>query len=192
MWYLMAGLFLFVGVHSVRIFADDWRTRTRARVGENVYKGVYSLVSAVGLVLMVVGFGMAREAPALLWMPPRGMRHAAALLTLLSFILLAAAYVPRNSIKARFHHPMVLGVKTWALAHLLANGSVAHVLLFGGFLAWGVASFVAARKRDRAQGTVYSAGTMPATVATVAAGVAAWAAFAFWLHGLLIGIRPIG
>ncbi len=192
MLYLIAGLILFVGVHSVRIFAEDWRTLTRERMGANTYKGIYSLVSAAGLVLIVVGFGMAREAPTLLWMPPRGMRHAASLLTLVSFILLVAAYVPGNSIKAWCHHPMVLGVKTWALAHLLANGSVAHVLLFGVFLAWGVASFVTARKRDRVLGTVYAQGGVTATVVTVLIGSAVWAAFAFWLHGLLIGIRPIG
>lgn len=192
MLYLIAGLVLFLGVHSVRIVADDWRTRTRERIGPNAYKGAYSLVSALGLVLIVIGFGMAREMPTMLWMPPRGMRHAASLLTLLAFILLAAAYVPRNGIKARFHHPMVLGVKTWALSHLMANGSVAHVVLFGGILAWAVANFVAARKRDRAEGTVYAPGVLSATVLTIAVGSVAWAAFAFWLHGMLIGIRPIG
>lgn len=128
----------------------------------------------------------------MLWMPPRGMRHGAALLTLLAFVLLAAAYVPRNAIKARLHHPMVLAVKTWALAHLLANGSLAHVILFGSFLAWGVANLIAARKRDRALTTSYPAGTVAGTLGTVAVGVAVWAAVAFWLHGLLIGIRPMG
>ena len=87
--------------------------------------------------MIVWGFGMARETPTMLWMPPRGMRHAAALLTLIAFVLLAAAYVPRNAIKARVHHPMVLAVKTWALAHLLANGSLAHVILFGSLFGLG-------------------------------------------------------
>jgi uncharacterized membrane protein len=107
-------------------------------------------------------------------------------------VLFAAACVPGNRIKARFHHPLVLAIKTWALAHLLANGNVAHVLLFGSFLAWAVASFIAARRRDRAQGVQYPAGTVRATVLTMLAGGVAWAVFAFWLHGLLIGIRPLG
>jgi uncharacterized membrane protein len=192
MLYLLAGLVLFLGVHSVRIVADYWRTRTRAQVGEGVYKGVYSVLSLAGFGLIIYGFGLARETPTMLWTPPVGMRHAASLLTLVAFVLLAAAYVPRNGIKARVHHPMVLGVKSWALAHLLANGSVAHVLLFGAFLAWGVVDFISARRRDRAAGTQYPAGNVSATVLTVVVGGAAWAVFALVLHGLLIGIRPFG
>ncbi len=192
MAYLILGLVLFLGVHSVRIVAEGWRTRTLSRLGEGTYKGIYTALSLLGLGLIVWGFSMAREMPTMLWMPPRGMRHAAALLTLVAFVLLAAAYVPRNAIKARLHHPMVLAVKTWALAHLLANGSLAHVILFGAFLAWGVANFIAARKRDRALGTSYPAGTLAGTTGTVVMGVLAWAAVAFWLHGLLIGIRPMG
>lgn len=192
MTYLVAGLLIFLGVHSVRIFADGWRTQMLQRRGEAAYKGVYTLLALVGLGLIIYGFGVAREAPVMLWIPPAGMRHAAALLTLVAFILLAAAYVPRNGIKARVHHPMVLGVKSWALGHLLATGSVAHLLLFGSFLVWGVLNFIAARKRDRLAGTQYPAGTLGGTAITVVVGVAAWAAFAFKLHGLLIGIRPFG
>ncbi|MFZ2307936.1 MAG: NnrU family protein [Rhodoferax sp.] len=192
MVYLLAGLILFLGVHSVRIVADGWRTRIRAQVGEGAYKGLYSLLSLLGFGLIIYGFALARETPVMLWMPPVGMRHAASLLTLVAFILLAAAYVPRNGIKARVHHPMVLGVKAWALAHLLANGSVAHVVLFGAFLAWGVLDFISARRRDRAAGTQYPTGTVSATVVTVLVGVIAWAGFAFKLHGWLIGIRPFG
>ena len=192
MAYLILGLVIFLGVHSVRIVADDWRTRVRARVGAGAYKGVYSLLSLVGLGLIIWGFSVARETPVMVWTPPVGMRHAAALLTLVAFVFLAAAYIPGNAIKARFHHPMVLGVKSWAVAHLLATGSVAHMVLFGSFLAWGVLDFIAARRRDRAQGTQYPAGTTMDTVVTVVVGFGAWAAFAFWLHGALIGIRPFG
>ena len=192
MTYLLLGLVLFLGVHSVRIVADGWRTQTQKRLGAGTYKGVYSVLSLVGFLLIVWGFGVARETPTMLWMPPRGMRHGAALLTLIAFVFLAAAYVPRNAIKARLHHPMVLAVKTWALAHLVSNGSLAHLILFGSFLAWGVANFIAARKRDRALGTSYPAGTPAGTAITVVVGIAAWAAVAFWLHGLLIGIRPLG
>ena len=189
---LILGLVLFLGVHSIRIVADGWRTATMGRVGELPWKAVYALLSIVGFVLIVWGFGLARQQPVQLWMPPRGMRHLASLLTLVSFILIAAAYVPRNAIKARLHHPMVLGVKVWALAHLLANGNLAHVVLFGAFLVWAVLSFRAARARDRAAHTVYPPGTPAGTAITVVVGAVAWAVFAFWAHGLLIGIRPVG
>jgi uncharacterized membrane protein len=192
MAYLILGLVLFLGVHSVRIVADSWRTRMVASKGEGVYKGLYSLLSVVGFGLIIWGFGQAREAPQMLWMPPVGMRHAASLFTLLAFVLLAAAYVPGNAIKARVHHPMVLGVKTWAFAHLISNGNLAHVVLFGSFLVWGILSFVAARRRDRVAGVQYPPGKPIATVIAVVAGTVAWAVFALWLHGLLIGIRPLG
>lgn len=190
--YLIIGLVLFLGVHSIRIVAEDTRTRLRAQWGANTYKGIYTLVSLLGFGLIVWGFGVARETPSVLWMPPTGMRHLAALLTLLAFVLLAAAYVPGNAIKARVHHPMVLSVKTWALAHLLATGTVAHALLFGSFLLWAVLCFVASRRRDRTEGVVYAVGTLSGTVAAVLVGILGWALFTFYLHGVLIGIRPLG
>ena len=192
MVYLVLGLVIFLGAHSVRIVADDWRSRTIARIGANGWKGVYSVASLIGFALIIWGFGQARMQPMQLWSPPPGMRHLALLLTLAAFVLLAAAYVPGNSIKARVHHPMVLGVKVWALAHLLANGNRAHVLLFGAFLVWAVLDFSSARRRDRVAGTVYPAGRPMATVVTVVAGAVAWAVFAMWLHGWWIGIRVIG
>ncbi|MBC7598173.1 MAG: NnrU family protein [Polaromonas sp.] len=189
---LLLGLVLFLGVHSTRIVADGWRSAMIARIGEARWKAVYALLSIVGFVLIVWGFGLARQQPVQLWMPPRGMRHLAALLTLISFVLLAATYVPRNAIKARLHHPMVLAVKVWALAHLLANGNLAHMILFGTFLVWAALSFRAARARDRAAGTVYAPGTASGTVTSVLVGALGWALFAFWAHGALIGVRPIG
>ncbi|ART56556.1 protein NrnU [Acidovorax carolinensis] len=192
MLYLVLGLVLFLGVHSVRIVADGWRTQTMARLGAGAWKGLYSLASAAGLVLIVWGYGLARQQPVALWLPPVGMRHAAALLTLIAFILLAAAYVPRNAIKARLHHPMVLGVKVWALAHLISKGNLADVVLFGAFLLWAVLDFRAARQRDRAQGTAYAPGTAAGTMASLVVGVAAWAGFAFWAHAWLIGVAPLG
>ena len=192
MVWLILGLVLFLGVHSVRVFAEDWRTKTRARLGENAFKGVYSVVSVLGFGLIIWGFGQARQQPVAVWTPPVGMRHLASLLTLLAFVSLAAAYVPGNAIKARLHHPMVLGVKTWALAHLLANGMLAHMVLFGSFLLWAVLSFRAARQRDRVGQVVYAPGRAGPTVVTVLLGVALWAGFAFWAHGAWIGVRPFG
>jgi len=192
MTYLILGLFIFLGAHSVRIVAEGWRTRTRARIGAMPWKGAYAIASLLGFTLIVWGFGLARQQPVQLWSPPVAMRHLASLLTLLSFVLLAAAYVPGNRIKERVHHPMVLGVKVWALAHLLANGNLSHVVLFGSFLVWAIVDFTAARRRDRLLGTRYPGGTAGATGITVALGVGAWIAFALWLHGLLIGVRPLG
>jgi uncharacterized membrane protein len=192
MTFLILGLVLFLGVHSVRVFAEPWRSGFIARRGANAWKGVYSLLSLAGFALLLWGYGQARLQPVLLWVPPSGVRHLAALLTVPAFVLLAASYVPGNSIKARLHHPMILGVKVWALSHLVANGTLAQVLLFGSFLLWAVLSFRAARQRDRAAGTVYPPGRMGATVVTVVVGLLAWAVFAFWAHGVLIGVRPFG
>lgn len=189
---LILGLVLFLGVHSTRIVADGWRGATIARIGEMPWKGIYSLLSIAGFALVVWGFRIARADTLVLYTPPVWTRHLAALLLVVSFILLVAAYVPRNAIKAKLHHPMVLGVKVWALAHLLANGVAADVLLFGAFLLWAVFSYRAARRRDRASNTVYPAGTAPMTALTVVIGVVAWAVFAFMLHGPLIGVRPFG
>ena len=188
--YLILGLVLFLGVHSVRIFADDWRTQMRARIGENGWKGLYSLLSIAGFALIVWGYGQARMQPVLLWPAMGWTRHLASLLTLVSFIVLFAAYVPKNGIKARLHHPMVLAVKVWALAHLLANNTLADVLMFGGFLLWAVFSFRAARARDRAAGTRYPAGTLAGTLATVVVGTGAWFGFALWAHAAWIGVSP--
>ena len=189
---LIVGLVLFLGVHSVRIVADGWRSQMLVRLGEGAWKGLYSVVSLVGLVLVVWGYGLARQERVVLWNPPVAMRHAASLVTLVAFILLAAAYVPRNALKAKLHHPMVLGVKAWALAHLISNGNLADMLLFGAFLLWAVLDFRAARQRDRALGTSYPSGTLAGTGIAVVLGLVAWAAFAFWAHALLIGISPMG
>jgi uncharacterized membrane protein len=187
---LIIGLVIFLGVHSVRVFAEPWRDTLRARLGAKGYQGLYTAASLVGFVLIVWGFGQARAQPLALWPPMSWARHLAALLMLVSFILLAAAYVPRNSIKAKLHHPMTLGVKVWAFAHLLANNTLAELLLFGGFLVWSVLVFRAARARDAAAATVYPPGTTRGTAIAVAAGVVAWALFAFWAHGWLIGVQP--
>lgn len=189
---LILGLVLFLGVHSTRIVADGWRSDMMARMGPGGWKGLYSVVSIAGFVLIVWGYGLARQSPVVLWTPPRGMNHLAALLMVISFVLLVATYAPRNAVKAKLHHPMVLAVKVWALAHLLSNGTLADVLLFGSFLVWAVLSFRSARQRDRAAGTVYPSGSPAGTALTVFVGLVLWAAFAFWAHAWLIGVRPVG
>ncbi len=185
---LILGLILFLGVHSIRIGGEARRSALIQRLGANGYKGLYSLASGAGLVLMIWGYSLARLSPVPLWTPLAWPRHLAMLLTLLAFIMLVAAYVPGNGIKARLHHPMVLAVKVWAFAHLLANHTLADVLLFGGFLLWAALNFRAARARDRAAGTVYPAGRLPMTLLTVIVGAVAWAGFAIWAHPAWIGV----
>jgi len=189
MTLLVLGLAIFLGSHSVRVFADGWRTARVKSMGEQKWKMVYSLVSIAGFVLVVIGYGQARAAGVALYAPPAWGRAGASLLTLVAFVLLAAAYVKGTRIKAAVGHPMVAGVKVWAFAHLLANGNLADVVLFGAFLAWAVLDFVAARRRDRVAGTVYPVGPVSRDVIAVVAGLVAWAVFAMWLHGPLIGVR---
>ena len=187
---LLAGLVLFLAPHSIRIFAEGWRDRTIERMGKGPWKGVYSLVSIAGLVLIVWGYAMTRAEPVTLWNPPAWTRHIAALVTLPAFILLAAAYVPGNRIKARIGHPMIAGVKLWAFAHLISNGRLGDVLLFGAFILWAVFDFRAARARDRAAAVRYPPGSTARDVAVVIVGLAAWGLFAIYLHAWLIGVRP--
>lgn len=189
---LLLGLVLFLGVHSVRVFADDWRTATIARVGEGPWKGLHALLSIVGFALVVWGYGQARQQPVLLWgQPPVAMRHVAALLTLVAFVLFVSGYVPRNQIRARLHHPMILSVKAWALGHLLANNTLADLVLFGAFLLWAVVDFSSARRRDRAAGKVYREGNLVGTAGALVIGALLWAGFAFWAHERWIGVRPM-
>ena len=190
MLLLVAGLVIFLGVHSVRIFAEPWRGAQIAKLGLSAYKGIYSVASAVGLVLIAIGYAQARSVPIVLWNPPLWTRHLSALLVLFAFVLLAAAYVPRNRIKAAVGHPMIIGVKIWAAGHLLANGHVEDLLLFGGFLLWAVLDFRAARRRDRLHGRVSGRGSLFGDVATLVIGAAAWAVFALYLHAWLFGVRP--
>jgi uncharacterized membrane protein len=186
---LIAGLIVFLGVHSVRIFADDWRAAKIARIGPTVWKGGYALVSLIGFVLIVYGYGLARQAPEVLYTTPGWTRHLAALLTLAAFVMVAAAYVPQTRIKAMIRHPMVVGVKVWAVAHLLANGTLADVILFGSFLTWAIFNYSAALRRDHVANVVYVTGPMSRDVAAVAIGAVTWIVFTFWLHSWLIGVR---
>ena len=189
---LILGLVLFLGVHSTRIFADGWRSSLITRLGPLKWKGLYSLASIIGFVVLIYGYKLARQETMMLWTSPSWMKHVTALLMMFAFILFVSPYVPGNSFKARLHHPQVLSVMVWALSHLLTTGIVAGVVLFGGFLIWAVLSFRAARQRDRVAGTVYPPGNAIGTSIAIAAGLVAWSVFALLLHGPLIGVRPLG
>jgi uncharacterized membrane protein len=193
MLVLVVGLVIFLGVHSVSIVAPGWRTATVARLGERPWKGLYSLASAVGLALIVVGYGIARKDPVVLYTPPVALRHLALVVMLPVFPLLFAAYLP-GRIRAAAKHPFLLAVKFWALAHLLANGALADVLLFGGFLAWAVADRISVKRRPAAQ--THEVPAAPAGAANDAialiGGLIVYAVFIFWAHRWIVGVSPLG
>lgn len=191
MLQLLIGLALFLGIHALQSLAPQLRQNAIARWGELGFKGVYAAISLVGLVLLVKGYGLARLDPVVLWTPPRGMQHATILLMWLAMVLLVATYVPGNQIRAKLRHPMTLSVKVWALGHLLSNGNLADVLLFGGFLVWSVLVFRSARQRDRMSLHTAPEGTLVGSLLTVALGTGVWAAFLMGgLHLWLIGVMP--
>lgn len=187
MWALILGLILFLGPHSVRIVAPAWRDARLAAWGEKRWKLSYTALSVIGLLLIIWGYGQARLDPHPLWATPRGMSHLAGLLMLPSLILLAASQVPGNHFKAKLHHPMLLSVKLWAFGHLLANNTVADLVLFGAFLAWAILDFRSARRRGAPP---RPAGTAKGTAIAVAIGVVAWIALVMGLHRLIIGVSP--
>ena len=192
MIWLLLGLLLFLGSHSLRLLAPAVRDNWRSRLGPNGWRVLFSLVSIAAFIVLIYGFGQARATPTLIWSPPTFMRHLAALLTLPAFILLVAAYVPGNHFKAWIGHPMLAGVKLWALAHLLANGMLHDLLLFGAFLVWAIADFAVSRRRDRSAGVRYPAGQLLPTLISVVVGGGLWAAFALYLHVRWIGVAPFG
>jgi uncharacterized membrane protein len=193
MLVLVLGLVVFLGVHSVSIVAPHWRAATIARVGEKPWKGLYSIAAGVGLALVIVGYGMARRDPVVLYAPPAALRHLALLVMVPVFPLLFAAYLP-GRIRAAAKHPMLLAVKLWALAHLLANGTLADVLLFGGFLAWAVADRIAVKRRSAVEvHAVPGAPPRPYNDAiAVAVGLLVYVALVLRGHRWLIGVSPLG
>jgi uncharacterized membrane protein len=187
---LVAGLVIFLGVHSIRIFAPEWRERMIARIGAGPWKVIYSLASLAGFLLIVGGYAAARLEPVLLYNPPYWMRHVVALLMLPVFPLLLAAYLP-GRIKAAVKHPMLTATKAWALSHLLVNGMLADVLLFGGFLAWAVLDRISVGKRPQVavRGAPVS---IRNDVIAVVGGLLLYAVFVMWAHVRLFGVAPMG
>ena len=190
MTLFIAGLVIFLGIHSISIVAPEWRDAQIARRGEKAWKGVYSVVSLIGFVLLIYGYGVARQTPTILYTPPTAMRHFALLLMLPVFPLLIAAYRP-GRIQRATKHPMLLAVIIWALAHLLANGTLADVLLFGGFLIWAAVDRIAVKRRA----VQHEVRTAPASksndLIAIVGGLAIYAAVVMGVHRWLIGVSPL-
>jgi len=165
MTMLIWGLVLFLGAHSVRIVAEGWRAQRLAQWGEQGWKKRYTLVSLAGFALMVVGFGHAREATVMLWQPPAWGRHAAMGLMLLSMVLLAAAQIKPNHFSSRLRHPMLVGVLCFSVGHLMANGRLHDVVLFGALGA--------------------------KTLQAVVGGLLVYGALVAGLHKMLMGVSPL-
>ncbi len=185
---LVAGLLLFVGLHLIPML-PGLRTRLSGRLGLVGYRGLFSVVAATGLVLIAWGYASARDAgPPILYDPPVWMRHITILLMLPVFPLLVSAYVP-SRIRRIVKHPIQVAIKTWAFAHLLANGDLASVLLFGGFLAFAVGDMISMKKRVAAGLVAAPApGSAGGDLAAIALGLLLYAAFVWKLHGWIIGV----
>jgi len=187
---LILGLLLFLGAHSISIINDPWRNRMQARLGEIGWKGLYGVISIIGFVLIVQGYGAARLDPVVIYSPPTALRHVAMLLLVPVFPLLLSTYLP-GRIKSAVKHPMLVATKLWAFAHLLANGNLADVLLFGGFLAWAVADRISLKRRNPRPLHTAPAGKLNDVIAVVG-GLVLYVGFVMWLHVWLIGVSPIG
>ncbi|GJD45542.1 hypothetical protein AFCDBAGC_3416 [Methylobacterium cerastii] len=194
MLILILGLVLFLGTHAFSMLRAK-RSEVVGQVGEGKYKLGYMLLSVLGLVLIGVGFHNYRAAGYIaVWDPPVWTRHLSLVLVLLAFVVLASAYLPGH-IRAKAKHPMLLAVKIWATAHLLANGDLGSILLFGSFLAWAVVARISAKRRALTAGQVvaqHGGAAAPAgwrnDAIAVVVGVVAWFVFGKYLHPLLIGV----
>ena len=184
------GIIIFFGSHSVRIFADPWRTSMIEKLGEKKWKGLYTLISLLGLILLIIGYSHAKQNTVMIWQPPVFLTHLAVLLNLFTFILLTSSARNNNAIRLKLKHPMILGVKVWAIAHLLANGSLIDLILFGSFLIWAVLDFRSARNRPSPSENTQVV-SVKATLSAILLGVVFWLAFIFGLHQWLIGVSPL-
>ena len=182
----LTGLVGFLGIHSIAIVVPGWRERAIARIGAPAWRAPYSVASLAAFVVMIHGYGIARQSPVVVYTPPAGLRHVAMLLMLPVFTMLLSAYLP-GRIKARLKHPMLAAVKLWAFAHLLANGTLADLLLFGGFLAWAVADRISVGRRPPGPVSTASGGRLNDAIAVIG-GLALYVLFVTWAHGRWIGV----
>ena len=189
MTILIIGLAIFLGVHSISILGPELRARAVASMGPNPWRGIYSLVSVIGFVFILYGFHLARQAPVVLYVPPAWTRHVAFLLMLPVFPLILAAYLP-GRIKTAMKHPMLAAVKFWALAHLISNGALADVLLFGSFLVWAIFDRISFKRRSPQVIRTAPPGRFNDLIVVIV-GIALYVLFVMWAHVRLFGVSPV-
>jgi len=192
MLLFIAGLVIFLGVHSVAIVAPAWREAQIAQRGALAWRGLYSVVSILGFALLIYGYGVARHEPLQLYTPPPWLRHFALVLMLPVFPLLLAAYLPGRIKTAAKQHPMLLAVKIWATAHLLANGTLVDVLLFGSFLGWAVLDRISAKRRTVLRQVPGAPPSRFNDAIALGGGLALYALFLMGGHRWLTGVSPLG
>lgn len=187
---LILGIILFIGTHSIRIVAPGLRAAMVEKVGLQGWRGPYSLASILSLIILIWGYATAPVVN--VWFPPVWTAHIAVTLMLVSMVCFVASSMPAGNIATKTKHPMVLGVKIWAAAHLLANGDLASILLFGAFLAWGVVMRISLKRRERAGEAVLRPFVSARNdLQAIVVGVVIWLVFLLKLHEWLIGVAPI-
>lgn len=188
---LILGLALFIGVH---VFTTRRQARAAllVRLGEGSYKALFSLVAILGIALIAKGYSLYRATEWIdIWYPPKAFRHITLALMLPAVILVVAAYI-RGRIYTVLKHPMLTGVKLWAAAHLLANGDLGSIILFGSVLAWAVYDRISLKHREDGGGLPIPVGGIGNDAIAVGVGVVAYLALAFVFHPLVIGVPVVG
>ena len=184
---LILGLAMFIGTHVITTRRET-RARLIGRFGEGPYKIAYSVASIVGVLLIAWGFGLYRAAGYIpVWNPPAWTRHIAALLVLVAVICVVAAYSP-GRIKTALKHPMLVGVKVWAFAHLISNGDLGSIILFGAILGWAVFDRISLKRRTDIGGPPIPVGGIGRDVAAVVIGTLVYLALGFWFHPYVVGV----
>lgn len=191
MTYLIAGIVLFFGSHLFSAFRSREPGRDlKQKLGYGPYMGLYSLVAIAGLVLIVIGYDAMRPS-VIVWMPPAWLKHLNIVIQLFAFVILATAYLPTGYIKKTLKHPMLVAVKLWAVGHLLANGELNSIILFGSFLAYAVIDRIAVKKRgDHGPAADVKPQLLTDGLALVIGG-GAWFAILYWLHPVLFGMPAL-
>ncbi len=188
MLIFITGLVIFFAIHLVRMLAPEWRRTQIKNIGENKWKGVYSIISIIGLGLIIWGYSQAKIDSDIIYTPPSWGAHVALLLVAIALILVIAANLPTGKIKQAVKHPFLLAVKLWAFAHLLANGDVASIILFGSFLVYAVWNRIAVKRRGGANPVANSS---TSDMISIVLGLAIWAILVFGAHNWLFGVNPI-
>jgi len=187
---LVIGIVLFLGIHSIRIVAEPLRERLVNRFGILGFKSIYAIVSLLGLVLIVIGYGQARLSPVLLYQPPAFLQHVTMLLMLIVFPALLASHLP-GRVQSTLKHPLLVATKAWALSHLLVNGMLADVILFGAFLAWAVIDRISIARRSTPSVSPQLPDSRFNDLIVIVGGLGLYLAFVFWLHPILIGVPAV-